>query len=55
MNVLKVVFFAALAGFAIDGIWELQDINWTLGSAVGLGLLAAAVAIAMNKTKKGNR
>ena len=55
MNTFKAIIAGLIAGLVFGGIWNLQDINYYLGTAVGLVVIFGTGFIVLSATKEGNR
>jgi hypothetical protein len=54
MNILKSLTYGALAGLAMSGVWQIQEVNPLGGSIIGVGVLIGAVAIFIDsQTREG--
>lgn len=44
-QVFKAIWIGLVAGIVIGGIWNLQDVNYYLGTVVGLVVIAGALVV----------
>lgn len=51
LGIVKALTYGATIGITIGGVWNLQDLNYYLGTLVGVALLAGWVIVL---AKKGN-
>lgn len=55
MNIMKSVVYGTIAGLALGGVWQLQNIHFVGGSLIGVGAVVGALTIFIDsQTRKGN-